>query len=73
MTRNIKLKTMKHPRHNWIQQDGFRVDKCEHCGTTHKWDQGFQRIMYFREHDNVPLYWAPSCKFVMITDVKIKM
>jgi hypothetical protein len=60
---------MNKPRHSWVQQIGFRYDRCEHCGATRKWDQGFQRIMYFREGSYAPLYWAPSCKFVMVTDV----
>jgi len=64
---------MKHPRHSWIQQDGFRVDKCEHCGCTRKWDDGWKRVIYLPEKSIGVLLWAPSCKFVMITDIPIKV
>jgi hypothetical protein len=64
---------MKPPRHKWVQQEGFRIEKCEHCGTTRYWDEGYQRMMFRKENSGVALYWAPSCKFVMITDKPIKM
>jgi hypothetical protein len=64
---------MKHPRHSWIEQGGFRVDKCEHCGCTRKWDDGFKRMVYYKENGAGPFFWAPICKFVMITDIPIKM
>jgi hypothetical protein len=67
----------KPPRHSWIEQDGFRVDKCEHCGTIRYWDDVYRRIMYKKEISEgvygPALYWAPSCKFVLATDIPIKM
>jgi hypothetical protein len=67
----------KHPRHSWWQQDGFRVEKCEYCGALRYWDSGYARIMYKKElAENVygpALYYTPTCKFVIATDIPIKM
>jgi hypothetical protein len=48
-------------RHSWIQQDGFRIDKCEHCEATRRWDDGFKRLIYFTDQGNGPFFWAPTC------------
>ncbi len=69
-------KDMKQPRHSWIPQDGFRRDKCKHCGAIRYWDDGFGRIMYKKEiQEGVYglLYWAPSCRYVLSTDKQIKL
>ena len=64
---------MKRPRHSWIKQEGFRADKCSSCGCLRYWDTGFNSIMYRRGNGDGPYYFTPSCKFVMITDIPIKM
>jgi hypothetical protein len=68
---------MRHPRHSWISQDGFRIDKCENCGCIRYWDDGYGRMMYKKEISEgiygPALFWSPSCKFVMITDKPIKI
>jgi len=51
-------------RHEWIQQDGFRVDECTHCHCIRKWDDGFKRIVYYTSEGSGPFFWAPSCKRV---------
>ena len=57
-------------KHKWTPQDGFRIDKCEHCGAIRKWDQGFGRIIYMTASGNGPYFWAPCCKRVgMFCDV----
>jgi hypothetical protein len=64
---------MRQPRHSWIPKDGFRVDKCENCGCSRFWDDGYRRMMYKKDGSKVKLYWPPSCKYVMITDKAIKI
>ena len=53
-------------RHKWIQQDGFRSDKCKHCNCTRKWDDGFQRIVYYTAEGNGPFFFTPYCKRIGI-------
>jgi hypothetical protein len=67
------MKKLRAPRHKWIKQPEFRSDKCEHCGAIRYWDAEFNSIMYRRGDNSGPYYFTPSCKFVMATDVSIKM
>jgi len=53
-------------RHKWIRQNGFRIDKCEYCGTVRYWDSGYQRIMY--KWKGMLGYTPPPCKRVYFSD-----
>jgi len=65
---------MKRPlvRHSWKQQDGFRVDECQHCGSTRRWDDGYGRMVFYSKGDNGvmngPFFFTPSCKRIYFSD-----
>jgi len=46
-------------RHKWIEQDGFRVHRCERCCLVRYWDEGYQRIIY--KWKGLVGYTAPGC------------
>lgn len=48
-------------KHSWDPQDGFRTDKCHHCGAIRKWDVNFQKIVYYNSRGQGPFFWAPAC------------
>ena len=65
--------TKKIFRHKWIEQDGFRVHRCTHCGIERYWDGGFGRLMF--RWGKLPNgewlhtgYIAPACKRIMHCD-----
>ena len=63
---------MKTVKHSWVQQDGFRTDKCIHCGTIRKWDEGWKRVVYLESGLHLKLF-SPSCRRVYFSDLIIKM
>jgi len=53
-------------RHKWIEQPGFRIYRCEHCGVIRYWDAGFQRLMF--KWKGLTGYTPPACKRIMHCD-----
>jgi hypothetical protein len=59
-------------RHHWIQQEGFRTDKCEHCNCIRKWDEGWKRIVYLESGLYLKLF-TPKCRRLYFSDLIIKI
>jgi hypothetical protein len=54
----VKIKIL---RHKWIPQDGFCIDKCEHCGCIRKWDPYYKKLVYYVSGIHLHLF-RPPCK-----------
>ena len=48
--------------HKWIEQNGFKVHRCSHCGLIHYWDNGFHQLMYKQGVNGTPMYRPKQCK-----------
>ena len=57
-------------RHGWIKQLGFKEHRCDYCGVTRYWDDGFKKIMFKWTENGVPKvgYKPPECKRIMHCD-----
>lgn len=55
-------------RHKWIPQDGFRIDKCEHCDLIRYWDDSFKKIMY-KTKWKIFYFGMPKCLRIMHCDL----
>ena len=65
----MKAKIM---RHKWLQEDGFRTDRCIHCNCIRKWDDQWKRIIYLTP--GRMYLFPPNCKRIghcdLITKIK---
>ena len=51
---------MKTLKHKWIQQNGFRIYKCERCDCSRYWSEGWHRLVFIDRFNKFHLT-TPEC------------